>query len=96
MVAFILQNILAIGLLGFLIVGLALSWKIKPMRYSLIVAIGVVLIVVLAVNYGGLKIEWLIAKSGYIALLGVWITVLVVFVIGMYRLWKNYGNHGES
>lgn len=96
MVAFILQNILAIGLLGFLVVGLALSWKIKPMRYSLIVAIAVVLIVVLAVNYGGLKIEWLIAKSGYIALLGVWISVLVVFVVGMYRLWKNYGKHGES
>lgn len=96
MVSFILQNILVVGLLGFLMVGLALSWKIKPMRYSLIVAIVVVISVAITVNYGGFKVEWLIAKSGYIALLSVWIMVLVIFVVGMYKLWKNYGKTGES
>lgn len=96
MIGFILQNILTVGLLGFLIVGLALSWKIKPMRYSLITAILIVLVVILAVNYGGVKIEWLIAKSGYIALLAVWVTVLILFVVGMYKLWKNSGKAGES
>lgn len=96
MESLILQNIVGVGLLGFLVVGLAILWRIKPLRYSLLIAISLVLAVVIAVNYGGLKIEWIIAKSGYIALLSVWITVLVVFVVGMYKLWKNYGNSGEG
>lgn len=96
MESLILQNIIGVGLLGFLVVGLALLWRIKPLRYSLLIAISFVLAVVIAVNYGGLKIEWIIAKSGYIALLGVWITVLIVFVVGMYKLWKNYGSSGEN
>jgi hypothetical protein len=37
----------------------------------------------------------MIAKSVYIALFLVWLTVLIVFVVGMYRLWKNYGK-GEA
>lgn len=93
MIAFILQNIVAIGLLSFLIIGLAISWKIKPMRYSLIVSIFLVLMVIFAVGYGGLKIEKIIAKSGYLALFVVWFAVLVVFVVGMYRLWKNIGDN---
>lgn len=96
MVGFILQNIVAIGLLGFLLVGLAISWKIKPMRYSLMMAIGLVLAVVFAINYGGLKVEQLIAKFGYIALLAIWLTVLVIFVMGMYKLWKNYGKTDQG
>jgi hypothetical protein len=47
------------------------------------------------VNYGGLTVEKMIAKSGYIVLFLVWLTILIVFVIGMYKLWKNYGN-GEA
>jgi hypothetical protein len=95
MVEFILQNILAIGLLFFLIVGLALAWNIKPMRYGLIATIIIVITVAGLVNYGGLTVEKIIAKSGYIALFLVWLTVLIVFVVGMYKLWKNYGK-GEA
>jgi len=95
MVEFILQNILAIGLLFFLIVGLALAWNIKPMRYGLTTAIIIVITIAGLVNYGGLTVEKMIAKSGYIALFLVWLTVLIVFVVGMYKLWKNYGN-GEA
>jgi hypothetical protein len=95
MVEFILQNILAIGLLFFLIVGLALAWNIKPMRYGLITAIIIVIMIAGLVNYGGLTVEKMIAKSGYIGLFLVWLTVLIVFVVGMYRLWKNYGK-GEA
>jgi hypothetical protein len=95
MVEFILQNILAIGLLLFLIIGLALAWNIKPMRYGLITAIIIVITIAGLVNYGGFTVEKMIAKSGYIALFLVWLTVLIVFVVGMYRLWKNYGK-GEA
>lgn len=95
MVDFILQNILAIGLLFFLIVGLALAWNIKPMRYGLITAVIIVITIAGLVSYGGLTVEKMIAKSGYIALFLVWLTVLIVFVVGMYKLWKNYGN-GEA
>ncbi|MEZ0323630.1 MAG: hypothetical protein ABWJ98_04895 [Hydrogenothermaceae bacterium] len=40
--------------------------------------------------------EWIIAKSGYVALFLVWLTVLIIFVIGMYKMWKNYGNNQDS
>ncbi len=86
---FILQNILAIGLIFFLIVGVALAWNIKPMRYSLIVALIVVISVSFLVKYGGLTFEKLLAKSGYVALFLVWVSVLIIFIVGMIKLWNN-------
>lgn len=96
MANFILQNIVAIGLILFLLVGLATSWKIKTMRYLLVTSTAIVIVIALSVNYGGLTVEKLIAKSGYILLFLVWLTVLIVFVIGMYRLWKNFTKTNEN
>ncbi len=91
MIEFILDNILTLGLIFSLMVGIAVAWKIKPMRYSLIVSLIVVFVITALVKIGGIKMEKIIAKSGYIALLMVWLTVLIIFIVGMYKLWNNYG-----
>lgn len=85
----ILQNVLTLGLILFLIVGIALAWNIKPMRYSLIVALIIVVAITLLVKYGGLTFEKMLAKSGYVALFLVWLSVLIIFVVGMIKLWNN-------
>ena len=92
---FIIQNILALGLIFFLLVGIALAWNIKVIRYSLMVALAVVVSITLMVKYGGLTVEKIIAKSGYIALFLVWLSVLVVFVVGMYKMWNNISKGQE-
>lgn len=96
MFEFILRNIIAVWLLIFLGIGLLLSWKIKVMRYMLLSSIFLVITVATLIEFGGLKMEWIIAKSGYIALFLVWLTVLIVFVVGMYKMWKNYGSNQNS
>ncbi|MEJ5173513.1 MAG: hypothetical protein WHT47_07345 [Hydrogenothermaceae bacterium] len=96
MLELIIRNIVAVWLLIFLGVGLLLSWKIKVMRYMLLTSIFLVIAVTTLIEFGGLKVEWVIAKSGYIALFSVWLTVLIVFVVGMYKMWKNYGSNQNS
>ncbi|ACN99714.1 hypothetical protein [Sulfurihydrogenibium azorense] len=92
---FIIQNILALGLIFFLLVGIALAWNIKVMRYSLIAALAVVISITLLVKYGGLTVEKIIAKSGYIALFLVWLSVLIIFAVGMYKMWNNISKGQE-
>lgn len=92
---FLLQNILSIGLIFFLIVGVGLAWNIKPMRYSLIAALVIVISITLLIKYGGLTVEKMIAKSGYIALFLVWLSVLIIFIIGMIKLWNNMSKGQE-
>lgn len=96
MIEFILDNILTLGMLFLLMVGIALAWKIKPMRYGLIASLILVFLISYIVKTGGIKSETIIAKSGYIALFMVWLTVLIVFIVGMYKLWNNYWKNGNT
>ncbi len=92
----ILDNIITLWIIFFLLVGIRLAWKIKPMRYSLIASLIIVFLISYIIKTGGLTIEKIIAKSGYIALFIVWFTVLIVFIVGMYKLWNNYGKNGSE
>ncbi|MGB9766843.1 MAG: hypothetical protein ACPLXN_05150 [Sulfurihydrogenibium sp.] len=95
MIEFILHNIVALGLILFLMVGIALAWNIKPMRYALIISLIVVVSITLMVEYGGLKVEKILAKSGYVALFLVWLGVVILFIIGMIKMWNSI-NKGQQ
>lgn len=92
----ILDNIITLWIIFFLLVGIRLAWKIKPMRYGLIASLIIVFLISYIIKTGGVTMEKIIAKSGYIALFIVWLTVLIVFIVGMYKLWNNYGKNGSE